>query len=119
MIDVVEALNLPVSSEKDAAIGFFLGIIHDVLNTQCMKIYNRNPNRDEINEFYRLLSRRTQEIITVINQQKMAYEQEACKRHFEKINPPDECTVSDIDIDWNINTRKSERSILGIPLSFR
>jgi hypothetical protein len=108
MTDIVETLNLPVSSEEDTAIGFFLGIIHDILNTQCMKIYNRNPNRDEINEFYQLLSRRTQEIRAAINQQQKAYEHQASKRHFENIKSPDENTVSDIDIDWNINTRKSE-----------
>lgn len=60
--DLVEVLDLPVTSKEDAALGMFLGTIYNQLGTQCMKMYDRLPERDEIHGYHLILKRRVQEI---------------------------------------------------------
>lgn len=66
--NLVEILHLPVMSKEDAALGMFLGSIYNQLGTQCMKMYDRLPEMDEIHDYHLILKRRVREIKAKIAQ---------------------------------------------------
>jgi hypothetical protein len=106
MTDVVKILELPVSSNDDALIGIFLGMMYDILDTQCKKVYDRYPNPEEISGFYNILSRRAHEFKALLNNPLI--------RSRARV---EEEQLDDIEIEWNpIKKRKSYRSIFHIPI---
>ncbi len=60
--DFVDTLDLPVSSKEDIALGLFLGTIYNELKTQCMNVYNRPPEKEEIYDYHLILKRRAYEV---------------------------------------------------------
>lgn len=60
--DFVDALDLPPSSKEHVALGLFLGTVYNELSTQCMKVYNRPPEREEIYDYHLILKRRAYEV---------------------------------------------------------
>ena len=60
--DFVDALDLPPSSKEHVALGLFLGTVYNELATQCMKVYNRPPEREEIYDYHLILKRRAYEV---------------------------------------------------------
>ena len=106
IMDVVKVLELPVSSQDDALVGIFLGMIYDVLDTQCKKIYDRHPNPEEISDFYNIVSRRAHEFKALLNNHLIRAPAQV-----------EEEQLHDIEIDWKATTkRKPTRSIFNIPL---
>ena len=120
ILDVVKVLDLPVSSEEDASIGLFLGMVYDVLVTQCMKVYSRHPNPEEISDFYIILSRRAYEFKSVLSKYHLLSEQPLENNELENILEVDEEPLRDIEIDWGASSRKkSNYKIFGIPIPLR
>jgi hypothetical protein len=116
---IVEILDLQITSKEDVSIGLFLGIIYDVLNNQCMKVYKRPPNIDEINDFLHILERRTVEFRVLLNkpQEKENNFEASIKIDFEDNNVDHESQMDDIEIDWNASSkRRKRRTIMGIPI---
>lgn len=117
ILDIVKVLDLPISSEEDASIGIFLGIIYDVLATQCTKVCNRHPNSEEISDFYNILSRRANEFKTIFEKHHLLNEQEKEQHEIENTIEAVKLQIPDIEIDWGVRTRKkSKHKLFGIPL---
>lgn len=62
IMNIIYMLNLPVASMEDAALGAFMGTIYSQLDAHYLKMYNRPPKRQEIEEYHGILRRRAQEI---------------------------------------------------------
>ncbi len=62
IMNIVTLLDLPVASREDAALGAFMGTIYSQLDSHYLKMYNRPPKRDEIEEYHSILRRRAFEI---------------------------------------------------------
>lgn len=69
-MDLVETLDILVTSKEDAALGLFLGTIYNQLSSHCMKLYDRPPERNEIQDYHLILKRRSSEIKAKIAQLK-------------------------------------------------
>ncbi len=120
ILDVVNVLDLPVASKEDASTGLFLGMVYDVLVTQCMKVYNRHPNPEEISDFYIILSRRAYEFKSVLNKYHLLSERPKENNELENIPEVDEEPLRDIEIDWGASSRKkSKYTIFSIPIPMR
>ena len=63
--DLIDSVELPVSTE-DVLLGYFLGAADSQLRNFTMTVYNRAPEKDEIEYFQEILVRRTPEIIARI-----------------------------------------------------
>jgi hypothetical protein len=63
---LVEVLEIPATAIEDTSFGLFLGTVFSYLNNHCIKLYNRLPRGDEIDEYYQILRRRAPEIKTKI-----------------------------------------------------
>ena len=117
ILDVVTVLDLPVASKEDASIGLFLGMIYDVLDTQCMKVYSRHSNSEEISDYYTVMGRRAYEFKSVLNKHHLLPEHEKENIESENILEVDEEQLRDIEIDWGARSRrKSNHTIFGIPI---
>jgi len=120
ILDVVQVLDLPVSSKEDASIGLFLGMIYDVLVTQCMKVYSRHPSSEEISDYYTVMGRRAYEFKSVLNKNHLLPDHEKENIECESILEVDEEQLRDIEIDWGARSRKrSNHTIFGIPIPVR
>lgn len=62
IMNIVNMLDLPVASREDAALGAFMGTMYSQLDAHYLKMYNRPPKRDEIEEYHSILRRRAHEI---------------------------------------------------------
>jgi hypothetical protein len=62
IMNIVNMLDLPVASREDAALGAFMGTMYSQLDAHYLKMYNRPPKRDEIEEYHGILRRRAHEI---------------------------------------------------------
>ncbi len=63
--DLIECVELPVSTE-DVLFGYFLGAADSQLRNFTLTVYNRVPEKEEIEYFQEILVRRTPEIIARI-----------------------------------------------------
>lgn len=140
--DLVDVLDLPVSSKEDAVLGMFLGTIYKQLSNQCMKVYDRSPEREEILDYHLILKRRSREVkskITELYAPKMAdvlqdslikpmeylgaglqieSEDSRQNRNESEMGPDEgEKPLPEIKINFRSRSRNPIRSILGIPLS--
>ena len=68
IMDLVETLDILVTSKEDAALGLFLGSIYNQLSSHCLKLYDRPPERNEIQDYNLILKRRSSEIKAKIAQ---------------------------------------------------
>lgn len=68
IMDLVETLDILVTSKEDAALGLFLGTIYNQLSSHCLKLYDRPPERNEIQDYNLILKRRSSEIKAMIAQ---------------------------------------------------
>lgn len=68
IMDLVETLDILVTSKEDAALGLFLGTIYNQLSSHCLKLYDRSPERNEIQDYNLILKRRANEIKAKIEQ---------------------------------------------------
>lgn len=118
MRDVIDILDLPVSSKDDASLGLFLGVIYNVLDTECLRVYGRRPSREEMSDFYLLLRRRACEIMDAMNVSRRIPESGREEGgDFESILDLEEDVLPDIEVDWGAaSRRRSKREIMGIPL---
>jgi len=62
IMNIVNMLDLPVASREDATLGAFMGTMYSQLDAHYLKMYNRPPKMDEIEEYHSILRRRAQEI---------------------------------------------------------
>ena len=60
--EFVETIDLVINSKENYEIMFFLGTVYDELVTQCMKVYDRSPNKNEKLIFHELLKRRISDV---------------------------------------------------------
>jgi len=66
ILGLVEVLDIPAAALEDTLFGLFIAAVYSYLDNHCIKLYNRFPKRDEIDEYHRILRRRTPEIKTMI-----------------------------------------------------
>jgi len=128
---LIDRLELGANTKEDAAFMIFLGTIYDELNNQCLKVYERLPNDEEISSFHHLLKKRFEEI-------KKKFSEHSAQKHLRELDQnavenivlplemigdiekdtqylPDNFGVThDIEIDFYKKRRR--RSILGIPI---
>ena len=55
-------LDIPLSSKEDTLLGVFIGNIYSQFDIHCLKMYNKLPEKDDIEDYHRLLRRRSHEI---------------------------------------------------------
>lgn len=59
---LVDTLDLPVASKNDVSLGIFIGAIYSQLNIHHLKMYNRSPKKEDVEDYYSILRRRSEEI---------------------------------------------------------
>jgi len=59
---LVDMLDLSVSSKEDASLGFFIGSIYSQFDINYLKMYNKLPEKDDVEDYHRILRRRSHEI---------------------------------------------------------
>ncbi|UCD43979.1 MAG: hypothetical protein JSV27_07445 [Candidatus Bathyarchaeota archaeon] len=59
---LVDLLDLPETSREEISLGLFVGTIYAHINDHYRNMYNRPPNKDEIEEYNQILRRRAEEI---------------------------------------------------------
>jgi hypothetical protein len=67
---LVDILNLSVSSKEDASLGVFIGSIYSQFDINYLKMYNKLPEKDDIEDYHRILRRRSHEIRVKFSSQK-------------------------------------------------
>ena len=74
---LVDTLDLPVASKEDVSLGIFIGSIYSQLNVHHLKMYNRPPKKEDVEDYYAILRRRSEEIKSKFNVTTIAYIPEA------------------------------------------
>lgn len=59
---LVDMLDLPIASNEDASLGVFIGSMYSQLEAHYLKMYNRLPKKNEIEDYHSILRRRAPEI---------------------------------------------------------
>ncbi len=59
---LVDTLDLSVASKEDVSLGIFIGTIYSQLNIHHLKMYNRPPKKEDVEDYYAILRRRSEEI---------------------------------------------------------
>lgn len=59
---LVDLLDLPIASKMDASLGVFIGAIYSQLDAHYLKMYNRLPKKEEVEDYHGILRRRASEI---------------------------------------------------------
>lgn len=62
ILGLVEVLDIPAAALEDTSFGLLMGAVYSYLDNHCIKLYNRFPKRDEIDEYHQILRRRAPEI---------------------------------------------------------
>ena len=65
--DLVDTFDIPSSSKEDVALGLFIGTIYSYIHSHYMSMYNRKPEKNEIQEYHIILQRRADEIKSMFN----------------------------------------------------
>jgi hypothetical protein len=60
--DFIEALDLPIEAKGGASLGMFYGLVFSQIDDHYLKIYNRWPNKEELEDYHEILQRRAPEI---------------------------------------------------------
>jgi len=60
-------LDLPVASKEDVSLGIFIGTIYSQLNVHHLKMYNRPPKKEDVEDYYAILRRRSEEVKSKFN----------------------------------------------------
>lgn len=134
--DLIDSIELPLST-NDVLLGFFLGAASSQLKNFTMTVYNRVPEKAEIERYRKILVRRAPEIVArLINRAPIDEHQQAIVEDPVEIELEiNESTISEIKlspvatINDSDDSRKSKKfsfqsksvnkpvtSVLGIPI---
>jgi hypothetical protein len=64
---LAEMLDLPVASKEDVSLGIFMGTVYSQLNIHYLKMYNRLPKKEDVDNYHQILRRRAEEIKSHFN----------------------------------------------------
>lgn len=65
--ELAEMLDLPVASKEDVSLGIFMGTVYSQLNIHYLKMYNRLPKKEDVDNYHQILRRRAEEIKSHFN----------------------------------------------------